>query len=230
MYPCSISAHLALVNLRFSKQHKPQTTDHRPQTTPAVSVVCLASSVWSVWSVVCGLWGCGLWHCGTSLLLLFQNDAKTCSNVLGTQIAITRPTPLQTHPEQCRSVSVAANRRGQHVAPAAATAKKNPDCPVAWNTSEQHRAPTHAGPPHSSAPRLGAFCRYASVARHYTLTAVGFEPTQLALVELESTPLDHSGKLSCMVSKKANHRSACTSSKHGLHLQRAQRTSQSLWD
>ena len=29
------------------------------------------------------------------------------------------------------------------------------------------------------------------------LTAVGFEPTQLALVELESTPLDHSGKLSC---------------------------------
>ena len=28
------------------------------------------------------------------------------------------------------------------------------------------------------------------------LTAVGFEPTQLALVELESTPLDHLGKLS----------------------------------
>ena len=28
------------------------------------------------------------------------------------------------------------------------------------------------------------------------VTAVGFEPTQLALVELESTPLDHSGKLS----------------------------------
>ena len=28
------------------------------------------------------------------------------------------------------------------------------------------------------------------------LTAVGFEPTQLVLVELESTPLDHSGKLS----------------------------------
>ena len=28
------------------------------------------------------------------------------------------------------------------------------------------------------------------------MTAVGFEPTQLALVELESTPLDHSGKLS----------------------------------
>ena len=26
---------------------------------------------------------------------------------------------------------------------------------------------------------------------------MGFEPTQLALVELESTPLDHSGKLSC---------------------------------
>ena len=31
---------------------------------------------------------------------------------------------------------------------------------------------------------------------HEGLTAVGFEPTQLALVELESTPLDHSGKLS----------------------------------
>ena len=28
------------------------------------------------------------------------------------------------------------------------------------------------------------------------VTAVGFEPTQLALVELESTPLDHSGKVS----------------------------------
>ena len=25
---------------------------------------------------------------------------------------------------------------------------------------------------------------------------MGFEPTQIALVELESTPLDHSGKLS----------------------------------
>ena len=35
-------------------------------------------------------------------------------------------------------------------------------------------------------------CKHAK-----TLTAVGFEPTQLALVELESTPLDHSGKLSC---------------------------------
>ena len=33
------------------------------------------------------------------------------------------------------------------------------------------------------------------------MTPVGFEPTQLALVELESTPLDHSGKLSCLVDK-----------------------------
>ena len=32
----------------------------------------------------------------------------------------------------------------------------------------------------------------------FVMTAVGFEPTQLALVELESTPLDHSGKLSCL--------------------------------
>ena len=31
------------------------------------------------------------------------------------------------------------------------------------------------------------------------LTAVGFEPTQLALVELEPTPLDHSGKLSMLI-------------------------------
>ena len=29
------------------------------------------------------------------------------------------------------------------------------------------------------------------------MTPVGFEPTQLALVERESTPLDHSGKVSC---------------------------------
>ena len=32
------------------------------------------------------------------------------------------------------------------------------------------------------------------------MTPVGFEPTQLVLVELESTPLDHSGKVSLMVS------------------------------
>ena len=32
------------------------------------------------------------------------------------------------------------------------------------------------------------------------LTPVGFEPTQLALVELESTPLDHSGKVSMCLS------------------------------
>ena len=30
------------------------------------------------------------------------------------------------------------------------------------------------------------------------MTPVGFEPTQLALVELESTPLDHSGKVSLL--------------------------------
>ena len=34
------------------------------------------------------------------------------------------------------------------------------------------------------------------VATSIEMTAVGFEPTQLALVELESTPLGHSGKLS----------------------------------
>ena len=34
-----------------------------------------------------------------------------------------------------------------------------------------------------------------AVNRH-AMTPVGFEPTQLALVELESTPLDHSSKVS----------------------------------
>ena len=33
------------------------------------------------------------------------------------------------------------------------------------------------------------------------MTPVGFEPTQLALVELESTPLDHSGQVSLSVCK-----------------------------
>ena len=32
------------------------------------------------------------------------------------------------------------------------------------------------------------------------MTPVGFEPTQLALMELESTPLDHSGKVSLLIS------------------------------
>ena len=31
------------------------------------------------------------------------------------------------------------------------------------------------------------------------MTAVGFEPTYLALAGLEPTPLDHSGKLSCSI-------------------------------
>ena len=31
------------------------------------------------------------------------------------------------------------------------------------------------------------------------MTPVGFEPTQLALVELESTPLDNSGKVSMLL-------------------------------
>ena len=41
-------------------------------------------------------------------------------------------------------------------------------------------------------PHLDNKCRH-------DMTAVGFEPTQLALVELESTPLDHSGKLSLLL-------------------------------
>ena len=49
------------------------------------------------------------------------------------------------------------------------------------------------------------------------MTPVGFEPTQFALVELESTPLDHSGKVSfvslicrtVMVSHRYLGREAC---------------------
>ena len=39
--------------------------------------------------------------------------------------------------------------------------------------------------------------KYTDVVEQLAVTPVGFEPTQLALVELESTPLDHSGKVSC---------------------------------
>ena len=47
---------------------------------------------------------------------------------------------------------------------------------------------------------FAAFGKSARVAQRkkvisWAMTAVGFEPTQLALVELESTPLDHSGKV-----------------------------------
>ena len=34
------------------------------------------------------------------------------------------------------------------------------------------------------------------------MTPVGFEPTQLAVVELESTPLDHSGKVSLIIANQ----------------------------
>jgi hypothetical protein len=40
------------------------------------------------------------------------------------------------------------------------------------------------------------------------MTPVGFEPTQLALVELESTPLDHSGKVSIQRRRKVGDRRA----------------------
>ena len=56
---------------------------------------------------------------------------------------------------------------------------------------------------HSSAALGHLQVRGTSVpaCKNDTLTAVGFEPTQLALVELESTPLDHSGKLSCSAAR-----------------------------
>ena len=47
---------------------------------------------------------------------------------------------------------------------------------------------------------LFQLCAEAAAARTFwamrKMTPAGFEPTQLALVELESTPLDHSGKVS----------------------------------
>ena len=47
------------------------------------------------------------------------------------------------------------------------------------------------------------------------MTPVGFEPTQLALVELESTPLDHSDKVSLLTSEgelTMNREKACQAS------------------
>jgi hypothetical protein len=44
------------------------------------------------------------------------------------------------------------------------------------------------------------------------MTPVGFEPTQLALVELESTPLDHSGKVSLQLIKMDQENAA----RHGV--------------
>ena len=40
------------------------------------------------------------------------------------------------------------------------------------------------------------FCDHADNTNDKNMTPAGFEPAQLALVELESTPLDHSGKVS----------------------------------
>ena len=59
---------------------------------------------------------------------------------------------------------------------------------------------------HSSAALGHLQLRGTSVpaCKNKTLTAVGFEPTQLALVELESTPLDHSGKLSCSAARSCS--------------------------
>ena len=47
-------------------------------------------------------------------------------------------------------------------------------------------------------PSLSIFFSLACLQCFKQLTPVGFEPTQLALVELESTPLDHSGKVSIL--------------------------------
>ena len=48
------------------------------------------------------------------------------------------------------------------------------------------------------------------------MTAVGFEPTQLALVELESTPLDHSGKLSTHILEAPSNKNWLKDASHGM--------------
>ena len=48
-------------------------------------------------------------------------------------------------------------------------------------------------------PSLSIFFSLACLLCFKQLTPVGFEPTQLALVELESTPLDLSGKVSILL-------------------------------
>ena len=58
------------------------------------------------------------------------------------------------------------------------------------------------------------------------MTPVGFEPTQLALVELESNPLDHSGKVS--LARLYMHAAPiCKHRACGLYFQRAPSASQS---
>ena len=55
--------------------------------------------------------------------------------------------------------------------------------------------PAPPPPPRPRAPPLRATAT-ATSSEEGDVTPVGFEPTQLALVEFESTPLDHSGKVS----------------------------------
>ena len=49
-------------------------------------------------------------------------------------------------------------------------------------------------------------CRDDHMGLEGPMTPVGFEPTQLVLVELESTPLDHSGKVSIASAQASNAR------------------------
>ena len=53
-----------------------------------------------------------------------------------------------------------------------------------------------SSPPTGSKPHQRGIVPFGEAKLLAKLTPVGFEPTQLALVELESTPLDHSGKVS----------------------------------
>ena len=75
---------------------------------------------------------------------------------------------------------------------------------------------------HPREERTYCLAQYQGKAATEDMTAVGFEPTQLALVELESTPLDHSGKLSCRALVRRGQVPACTSQVAGGRLQALQ--------
>ena len=71
-----------------------------------------------------------------------------------------------------------------------------------WSPRGHEEVGWDKGPPHDlgRSPQQSDFVLTVSLGprdgANQKMTAVGFEPTQLELVELESTPLDHSGKLS----------------------------------
>ena len=63
---------------------------------------------------------------------------------------------------------------------------------VGAGTQPQRQCNAQTNEQRETNTQLQAYRRITDI----NLTAMGFEPMQIALVELESTPLDHSGKLS----------------------------------